>query len=276
MEHFIDELPAVDRFAPESEGTLQGNGAAGSDRPERRPTRAGWRQSGSTSTGARPRHWATPQTRKPLARGRRRIGAERSRRWEISDRPQRTPSPRRWMTSRSESEKEISRCPGVARWRIRRRLPQPLPPSWESSDSVEMESIHLEVRGRVQGVGFRWYVVDTARELRLAGWVKNRGDGNVELAAAGEPDALARLEAAVTYWSAGRAGRRSQATLGSSGGFSAITVWNRQIAIRPRALLDRTPGRVNSARTSRPRGRRRRSGIVILAPVAQVDRAAVS
>jgi acylphosphatase len=61
-----------------------------------------------------------------------------------------------------------------------------------------MESIHLEVRGRVQGVGFRWYVVDKARELHLAGWVKNRGDGNVELAAAGEPDALAKLEAAVT------------------------------------------------------------------------------
>ena len=61
-----------------------------------------------------------------------------------------------------------------------------------------METIHLEVRGRVQGVGFRWYVVDTARELQLAGWVKNRADGNVEVAAAGEPDALARLEAAVT------------------------------------------------------------------------------
>ncbi|MDP9206408.1 MAG: acylphosphatase [Gemmatimonadota bacterium] len=61
-----------------------------------------------------------------------------------------------------------------------------------------MKSIHLEVRGRVQGVGFRWYVVEMARELRLAGWVKNRADGNVELAAAGDADALARLEAAVT------------------------------------------------------------------------------
>lgn len=60
-----------------------------------------------------------------------------------------------------------------------------------------MESIHLEVRGRVQGVGFRWYVVDAARKLRLAGWVRNRSDGNVELAAAGEGDALAELEAAV-------------------------------------------------------------------------------
>jgi acylphosphatase len=68
-----------------------------------------------------------------------------------------------------------------------------------------MDSIHLEIRGRVQGVGFRWYVVDTARKLRLAGWVKNRADGNVELAAAGEMDALARLEAAV---SAGPPGAR--------------------------------------------------------------------
>jgi len=68
-----------------------------------------------------------------------------------------------------------------------------------------MDIIHLEVRGRVQGVGFRWYVVDTARELRLAGWVKNRTDGNVELAAAGESDALARFEAAV---SAGPPGAR--------------------------------------------------------------------
>lgn len=61
-----------------------------------------------------------------------------------------------------------------------------------------MESIHLEVRGRVQGVGFRWYVVELARDLELAGWIRNKPDGNVELAAAGKQDALAKLEAAVT------------------------------------------------------------------------------
>jgi acylphosphatase len=60
-----------------------------------------------------------------------------------------------------------------------------------------MQTIHLEVRGRVQGVGFRWFVVEKAQELKLAGWVKNRPDGNVEVAAAGAPDALKRLEAAV-------------------------------------------------------------------------------
>jgi acylphosphatase len=68
-----------------------------------------------------------------------------------------------------------------------------------------MESIHLEVRGRVQGVGFRWYVLEMARELELAGWVRNRPDGNVEIAAAGDRDALAKLESAVR---AGPAGAR--------------------------------------------------------------------
>ena len=60
-----------------------------------------------------------------------------------------------------------------------------------------MESIHLEVHGRVQGVGFRWFVVEKAKELKLSGWVRNRQDGKVEIAAAGAPDALAKLEAAV-------------------------------------------------------------------------------
>ncbi|HMI54707.1 MAG TPA: acylphosphatase [Gemmatimonadaceae bacterium] len=60
-----------------------------------------------------------------------------------------------------------------------------------------MESIHLEVRGRVQGVGFRWFVVDKAQELDLAGWVRNKSDGHLEIAAAGQRDALAKLESAV-------------------------------------------------------------------------------
>ncbi len=60
-----------------------------------------------------------------------------------------------------------------------------------------METIRLEISGRVQGVGFRWFVVEKARELRLAGWVKNRSDGNVEIAAAGDRASLELLEAAV-------------------------------------------------------------------------------
>ena len=61
-----------------------------------------------------------------------------------------------------------------------------------------MDSIHLEVSGRVQGVGFRWFVVDKARRLQLSGWVRNRPDGRVEIAASGSSDALAQLESAVT------------------------------------------------------------------------------
>ena len=59
-----------------------------------------------------------------------------------------------------------------------------------------MDTIHLEVRGRVQGVGFRWFIVEKAEQLELAGWVRNRPDGNVEIAAAGAREALIKLESA--------------------------------------------------------------------------------
>jgi len=45
---------------------------------------------------------------------------------------------------------------------------------------------HLIIRGRVQGVGFRWFVYDTASKFKLAGWVKNRRDGTVEAVFEGE------------------------------------------------------------------------------------------
>jgi acylphosphatase len=56
-----------------------------------------------------------------------------------------------------------------------------------------VSTLHVVVRGQVQGVGFRWFVRETARELNLAGWVRNRGDGAVEVAAEGEPAVLAAL-----------------------------------------------------------------------------------
>jgi acylphosphatase len=46
------------------------------------------------------------------------------------------------------------------------------------------------VRGRVQGVGFRWFARQAARRLGLAGWVSNRPDGGVEVAAEGEQSSL--------------------------------------------------------------------------------------
>jgi acylphosphatase len=46
--------------------------------------------------------------------------------------------------------------------------------------------LRFVVKGRVQGVGFRWFVVEKAHALGLTGWVKNRPDGAVEGEAQGE------------------------------------------------------------------------------------------
>lgn len=57
--------------------------------------------------------------------------------------------------------------------------------------------LHVVVRGRVQGVGFRWFVRETARPLDLAGWVKNCPDGGVEVAADGSEGSIQALRAAL-------------------------------------------------------------------------------
>ena len=58
-----------------------------------------------------------------------------------------------------------------------------------------LEAIHAEVRGRVQGVGFRYTTERTARQLGLTGWVRNLPDGGVEVWAQGTPTAVRRLQA---------------------------------------------------------------------------------
>ena len=47
-------------------------------------------------------------------------------------------------------------------------------------------SVHVIISGRVQGVGFRAFVVGEAQALSLAGWVRNRRDGTVEAVFAGD------------------------------------------------------------------------------------------
>jgi acylphosphatase len=49
---------------------------------------------------------------------------------------------------------------------------------------------HLAISGRVQGVGFRFYMERKARELGIAGWVRNRRDGSVESVVQGDPGAV--------------------------------------------------------------------------------------
>ena len=60
------------------------------------------------------------------------------------------------------------------------------------SDSIR----HVMVSGRVQGVGYRYFVEQAARSHDLAGWVRNRRDGSVEAVFAGTPEAVAVVIAA--------------------------------------------------------------------------------
>ncbi len=59
------------------------------------------------------------------------------------------------------------------------------------------------MEGRVQGVGFRHFVRQTAKRLGLVGWVRNERDGTVRVVAEGPPDGLGRLEAALHEGPAG-------------------------------------------------------------------------
>lgn len=48
------------------------------------------------------------------------------------------------------------------------------------------QRLHAVIKGRVQGVGFRAFVLEQALRLHLTGWVRNTWDGNVEVLAEGE------------------------------------------------------------------------------------------
>lgn len=65
------------------------------------------------------------------------------------------------------------------------------------------ERLVATVRGRVQGVGFRWFVTREATRLDLSGWVANQADGSVRVVAEGERAALDDLAARLSVGPAG-------------------------------------------------------------------------
>ena len=78
-------------------------------------------------------------------------------------------------------------------------LPSPQPDAAGTPLAVK----HFLIKGRVQGVGFRWFVHREAAELGLRGWVKNTDEGHVELVAAGPEADLAELTVALHKGSRG-------------------------------------------------------------------------
>ena len=59
----------------------------------------------------------------------------------------------------------------------------------------DVQARRFVVRGRVQGVGFRWFVEREAHILGIAGWVRNNANGSVEVLAQGTRDQLSGLHA---------------------------------------------------------------------------------
>ena len=57
----------------------------------------------------------------------------------------------------------------------------------------DLETRRFVVTGRVQGVGFRWFVEREAAILGITGWVRNRDNGSVEVMATGTRERLAAL-----------------------------------------------------------------------------------
>lgn len=55
------------------------------------------------------------------------------------------------------------------------------------------QTVHVRIEGRVQGVGYRGWMIAAAEELGLDGWVRNRRDGTVEACVHGDTEAVAQI-----------------------------------------------------------------------------------
>lgn len=79
------------------------------------------------------------------------------------------------------------------------------------------------MRGRVQGVGFRYFVEHSAKTLGIRGWVRNDDDGSVEVYAIGTEAQLSELAGHLwkgPRWAEVRGVDETEATLEHHSGFS--------------------------------------------------------
>lgn len=91
--------------------------------------------------------------------------------------------------------------------------------------AVAIVRLEATVRGRVQGVGFRYFVVRESRRLGLAGWVANDLDGSVRVVAEGDETAIGALEDALHRGPPGAIVERvSGVRMPATGGFGAFGV----------------------------------------------------
>ncbi|MDQ2965893.1 MAG: acylphosphatase [Chloroflexota bacterium] len=93
-------------------------------------------------------------------------------------------------------------------------------PAGTADGAARLEAV---VRGQVQGVGFRWFVVREASRLGLRGWVANEADGSVRCVAEGPRPTLETLLAALRKGPAGAVvDTVSEAWLTATGAFDSF------------------------------------------------------
>jgi acylphosphatase len=67
----------------------------------------------------------------------------------------------------------------------------------DNPQAPQLAALHAVITGRVHGVGFRVFILDASRRLRLGGWVRNTPEGSVEVYAVGERPKLEQLLASL-------------------------------------------------------------------------------
>ncbi|MBV6631950.1 MAG: acylphosphatase [Alphaproteobacteria bacterium] len=66
-------------------------------------------------------------------------------------------------------------------------------PDQQSTGNFEIKTVRVSIYGRVQGVGYRAWTEQRARQLGIDGWVRNRLDGSVEAVFSAEPSKVQRM-----------------------------------------------------------------------------------